>query len=115
MTVGRILGVAMFGLCVVGAGARTPTSSELEQQYVGQQWLLNYPAIPCSKQTAEVTAIEVFKQKAQTRKPAKGETFEMEPPGREVRFTVRCPDGSSYTGKVALQYLQTVLAKPPAQ
>lgn len=113
MTVGRFAFLAAFGVFVTAAAARPPSATELEKQYVGQQWTVNYPAIPCSHQTAEVTALKVYNQKANAIKAStKTESVAVDPPGRVVSFTVRCPDGSTYTGKVSLQNLETVLSKP---
>lgn len=114
MTVVRFAAFAVFGLSVTAAAAKTPETPDLKH-YVGQRWMLHYPAIPCSNQVAEVSALDLVKQKGEAPKAAKGETVEVEPPGTMVTFTVRCSDGNSYSGKVSLRYLSTVFTAPAAE
>lgn len=126
MTVTRIVVVAALGAYAVGAGSqspsaailpnsRPPSAAALQKQYVGQQWVVNYSMVPCSHQVAEITALEVFKDKGQAVKPAKGESVAIEPPGQKVRFTLRCPDGNSYTREIAVRDFQGEFAKPPSR
>lgn len=115
MTVNRIMVIAAFGVFAAGATSQSPSAAELQKQYVGQQWVVNYTLVPCSHQVAEITALEVFKeQKAHIVKPAKGESVAINPPGQQVRFTIRCPDGNSYTREMSVKYFQSEFDKPPA-
>ena len=115
MTVTRIMVVAALGAYAVGATSQSPSAADLQKQYVGQQWVVNYSLVPCSHQVAEITALEIFKEKGQASKPAKGESVAIEPPGQKVRFTIRCPDGNSYTREIAAKDFPGEFAKPPAR
>jgi hypothetical protein len=117
MTLNRIMVIVALGAFAVGARSgmsQSPSAAELQKQYVGQRWVVNYSLVPCSHQIAEITALEVYKQKAQTAKPAKGESVAIQPPGQQVRFTVRCPDGNTYTREMAVKYFQGQFVKPPS-
>jgi hypothetical protein len=115
MTVNRIMVIAALGAFAAGASSQSPSVAELQKQYVGQQWLVNYSLVPCSHQVAEITALEPFKvQKVPTTKPAKGESVAIDPPGQQVRFTIRCPDGNTYTREISAKYFQSEFGKPPS-
>lgn len=113
MTVNRMVVVAVLGASA--AMAQNPSTADLQKQYVGQQWVVKYPLVPCTRQVAEITALEVFDEKAQTSKAAKAESVAIHPPGQAVRFTLRCPDGNSYTREIGVKYFQSEFEKPPAQ
>ena len=113
MTVTRVMTIAVLGASA--AMAQTPSGAELQKQYVGQQWLVKYPLVPCTRQVAEITALEVFDEKVHPSKAAKAESVAIHPPGQGVRFTLRCPDGSSYTREIGLKYFQSEFDKPPSQ
>jgi len=115
MTVTRIMVVAALGAVAVGATSQSPSAADLQKQYVGQQWVVNYSLVPCSHQVAEITALEIFKEKGQATKPAKGESVAIEPPGQRVRFTLRCPDGNTYTREIAVKDFPGEFAKPPSR
>jgi hypothetical protein len=114
MTVTRIMVMAALGVFAAGATSQTPSAAELQKQYVGQQWMVNYTLVPCSHQVAEITALEIFKEKVQATKPAKGESVAIQPAGQQVRFTIRCPDGNSYTREISVKYFQSEFDKPPS-
>jgi len=85
---------------------KIPSEKELQTTYVGHSWQVNYTLVPCTGQTAEITALELFKEKVHQEKPMKGQTVEVQPPSERVRFTLRCPDGTSYTREIGARYFQ---------
>ena len=113
MTVNRMVAIAVLGAS--GAMAQNPSAADLQKQYVGQQWVVKYPLVPCTRQVAEITALEVFDQKVHPTKAPKAESVAIHPPGQGVRFTLRCPDGNSYTREIGLKYFQSEFEKPPSQ
>jgi hypothetical protein len=114
VTLTRVFATIAFGALTLGAVAQSswtekqklPKQKELQTTYIGHSWQVNYTMVPCKGQIAEITALELFKEKVHQEKAVKGQTVELQPPGERVRFTLRCPDGTSYTREIGARYFQ---------